>query len=76
MDLKISSQSCESGLSLSFLTRDCNQQTPLGLAIRNNDINAVKSYLLEGAASSVFIEGYMTKSLVCTLPQTAQVKLL
>ena len=56
----------------SFLVKNPSQQTPLGEAIINNDLEQVKILLEEGAASSIFIQGYFPGSLVCTLPQTSQ----
>jgi hypothetical protein len=55
-----------------FLTRNDLQQTPLGLAVSKGNQKEVEAFLSDGAASSVFVNGYFPNSLVCTLPQTAQ----
>lgn len=55
-----------------FLLRNHLQQTPLGVAICGNHIKTVEVLLDAGAAASIFVSGYATGSLVCTLPQTAQ----
>lgn len=66
---------------LQYLIRDENQITPLSSCIIkcNNDIvNQLKNkeilmFLLQnGGCSSIFVKGYMEKSILCTLPMAHQ----
>ena len=47
-------------------------QTPLAIAIINNNIHDVKELLTKDLIKSTFIHGCHKDSLVCTLPLTAQ----
>ena len=52
--------------------KDSSRYTLLGVAIVEKNDRAVQALLELNAADSIFVEGYLADSLVCTLPQASQ----
>ena len=55
---------------LNWLERNDQQETYLTEVLLKEDYQLIQEYLSYGAISSIFVEGYLPNSLLCTLPFT------